>query len=179
MLLKLFNEKNEISIGKVLSPHGVVGLVKVFPYTDFPERISLLREVDLLSDQERKRYMIEKGSIYGRFWLVKFSGINSREAAAGLNGRLMVIPREDRMPLPDGSFYHDQLIGLQVHSIHGESIGVVSDIITTGGHDLLVVDRPEPGQKQLLIPVVGRFIREVNLLEERVNVDLPAGLADL
>ena len=179
MLLKLFNEKNEISIGKVLSPHGVVGLVKVFPYTDFPERISLLREVDLLSDQERKRYMIEKGSIYGRFWLVKFSGINSREAAAGLNGRLMVIPREDRMPLPDGSFYHDQLIGLRVHSIQGESIGVIADIITTGGHDILVVDRPDSGQKQLLIPVVGRFIREVNILEEQVNVDLPDGLTDL
>ncbi len=179
MLLKLFNEKSEISIGKVLSPHGIGGLVKVFPYTDFPERISLLREVELLSDRERTMYVVEKGSIYGRFWLVKFSGINSREEAAGLNGRLMVIPREDRLPLPDGSFYHDQLVGLQVHSIQGESIGVVTDIITTGGHDLLVVDRSEPGQKQLLIPVVGRFVREVNLLEERVYVDLPAGLADL
>ena len=179
MLLKLFNEKSEISIGKVLSPHGIGGLVKVFPYTDFPERISLLREVELLSDQVRTRYVVEKGSIYGRFWLVKFLGINTREEAAGLNGRLMVIPREDRMPLPDGSFYHDQLIGLQVQSIQGEPIGVISDIITTGGHDLLVVDRPEPGRKQLLIPAVGRFIREVNIIDERVNVDLPDGLADL
>jgi 16S rRNA processing protein RimM len=179
LLLKLFNEKNEISIGKVLSPHGIGGLLKVFPYTAFPERISLLREVDLLTDKERTRYVVEKGSIYGRFWLVKFSGINSREEAAGLNGRLMVIPREDRMPLPDGSFYHDQLIGLQVQSIQGESIGVISDLITTGGHDLLVVDRPEPGLKQLLIPVVGRFIREVSIQEEQVIVDLPDGLADL
>lgn len=179
MLLKLFNEKSEISIGKVLSPHGIGGLVKVFPYTDFPERISLLQEVDLLTDKERTRYVVEKGSIYGRFWLVKFSGINSREEAAGLNGRLMVIPREDRMPLPDGSYYHDQLIGLQVQSIQGESVGVVTDIIITGGHDLLVVDRPEPGLKQLLIPAVGRFVREVNLPEKRVYVDLPEGLADL
>ncbi len=179
MLLKLFNEKSEISIGKVLSPHGVIGLVKVFPYTDFPERISLLQEVDLVSDQGRKSYVIEKGSIYGRFWLVKFSGINTREEAASLNGRLMVIPREDRMPLPDGSFYHDQLIGLQVQSIQGEFIGVVTDIITTGGHDILVVDRAEPDRKQLLIPVVGRFIREVNILKKRVNVDLPEGLTDL
>jgi 16S rRNA processing protein RimM len=179
LLLKLFNEKSEISIGKVLSPHGIGGLVKVFPYTDFPERISLLQEVDLLTDKERTRYVVEKGSIYGRFWLVKFSGINSREEAAGLNGRLMVIPREDRMPLPDGSYYHDQLIGLQVQSIQGESVGVVTDIIITGGHDLLVVDRPEPGLKQLLIPAVGRFVREVNLPEKRVYVDLPEGLADL
>ena len=178
-MLKLFNEKNEISIGKVLSPHGVGGLVKVFPYTDFPERISLLQEVDLLSDQGRKKYVIENGSIYGRFWLVKFSGINNRDEAAGLNGRLMVIPREDRLPLPDGSFYHDQLVGLQVYSVQGEFIGVIKDIITTGGHDLLVVDRPESVRKQVLIPAVGKFIREVNMTEKRINVDLPDGLADL
>jgi 16S rRNA processing protein RimM len=179
LLLKLFNENNEISIGKVLSPHGVSGLVKVFPYTDFPERISLLQAVDLLTDKERKRHVIEKGSIYGRFWLVKFSGINNREEAAGLNGRLMVIPREERIPLPEGSFYHDQLIGLQIKSIQGEFIGIITDIITTGGHDLLVVDRPEPAQKQILIPAVVRFIREVNIIEECVLVDLPDGLVDL
>jgi 16S rRNA processing protein RimM len=175
----LFNEKNEISIGKVLSPHGVIGLVKVFPYTDFPERISLLQEVELVSDQERKKYVVEKGSVYGRFWLVKFSGIDNRDDAAGLNGKLMVIPRADRMPLPDGSFYHDQLVGLQVYSVPGEFIGVVADLITTGGHDLLVVDRSEPDRKQILIPAVGKFIREVNIPEERIYVDLPEGLADL
>ncbi|MBM4235577.1 MAG: hypothetical protein FJ152_03790, partial [Firmicutes bacterium] len=56
--MKLFSEESVAVIGIVLSPHGVVGLVKVFPYTDFPERITDLDRVVLKNSLGQKLMLI-------------------------------------------------------------------------------------------------------------------------
>ncbi|MBW6463578.1 MAG: ribosome maturation factor RimM [Dethiobacteria bacterium] len=177
--MKLFNKNSEVAVGKVLSPHGVGGQVKVYPYSDFPERVTLLKEVDLVSESGRESITVEQGSLYGRFWLVKFAGINNREDAARLCGSLIVIAKDDRLPLPKGSFYHDQLVGLEVYDTGGVFIGEIIDIITTGGHDLFIVQQKHRENKQILIPAVNKFILEVKMAENTVIVKLPDGLLDL
>lgn len=175
----MFNKKSEIAVGKVLSPHGVGGQVKVYPYSDFPERVTLLKEVDLVSEAGRESITVEKGSLHGRFWLIKFAGINSREEAAKLCGTLVVIAKGDRFKLPEGSFYHDQLVGLEVHDTGGALIGKIIDIITTGGHDLFLVEQKHNADRQVLIPAVKQFVLEVNVNSKTVVVMLPDGLLDL
>ncbi len=178
-LLKLFNETCDAVIGKVLSPHGVSGHVKVYPYSDFPERINLLVRVELLLDLERRMFEIETASVYGRFWLVKFKGIESREGAARIRGSLVVIPKQGRMPLPEGSYYHDQLIGLQVYTSDGKLLGRICDLLITGGHDLFLIEREDREDRKTLIPAVRKFIRKIDLQAESMVVDLPEGLIDL
>jgi len=179
LLLKLFSENNDAVIGIVLSPHGIGGLVKVFPYSDYPERIKLLQEVEMIRQSERCIMVIEKASLYGRFWLIKFAGIETREDAQSLGGNRLVIPRHQRLPLPDGHFYHDQLVGLQVYNSDGELLGLVVDIISTGGHDLIMIERAGLSDHKTLIPAVKKFIRQVDLQAERIVVDLPEGLLEL
>jgi len=177
--LKLFNKEYEVTIGRVLSPHGVTGMVKVYPYSDQPERVNLLERLDLISETGRKTYLVEKSINYGRFWLIKFEGIDTRDAAVSIGGRLLVIPKEKRLPLPEDSFYHDQLVGLDVYGIDNQFIGTVIDVITTGGHDLLQVS-PDPNHKKyILVPAVKKIIKEVDLGKKHVLVDLPEGLQDL
>jgi 16S rRNA processing protein RimM len=175
----LSSEIRDIEIGKVLSPHGVGGALKVFPYSDFPERISLLSEVELQSGKERRRMILESSSVYGRFWLVKFEGVDSREEAARLTGAMVIIPLHERMPLAEGSYYHDQLVGLHVYKLSGEVIGAVIDIIATGGHDLLVIERTGAEEKKTMIPLVRKFVSRVDLSAGTITVDLPEGLLDL
>jgi len=179
LLLKLFNEEDEVAVGRVLSPHGVTGMVKVYPYSDHPERVSLLDLVALVNEAGRVTYSVEQSAQYGRFWLIKFQGIDTREAAASIGGRLLIIPKEKRLPLPEGSFYHDQLVGLNVYSVDNRFIGVVSDVITTGGHDLLQVRPDQKQKKNILVPAVKKIIKEVNLEKNLVLVELPEGLQDL
>ncbi len=175
----MFNKNSEVAVGKVLSPHGVGGQVKVYPYSDFPERVTLLKEVDLVSESGRESITVEKGVLYGRFWLIKFAGINSREEVAKLCGNLIVIARDDRLPLPEDSFYHDQLVGLEIYDTSGAFIGEIIDIITTGGHDLFLVEQKDNANRQVLIPAVKQFIIEVNPNKKTVIVELPDGLLDL
>mgnify|MGYP001068709069 CR=1 FL=1 len=182
----MFNEQLKAAIGKILSPHGVAGQVKVFPYSDYPERVTLLTEVELVSERQSAIYTVEKGQLYGRFWLVKFKGVDTREEAARLNGALMVIDKEERIALPPDSFYHDQLVGLKVFDKAGTELGRVVDVIATGGHDLIQVERPAASDEQqaaqpqkLLIPAVKRFIVTVKPEDGIMIIDPPPGLLDL
>lgn len=163
----------------VLSPHGVGGLVKVFPYTDFPERITDLDRVVLQNNLGQKEMLIETASVYGRFWLVKFKDIDSREQAVTLRESLLIIPLEQRIALPEGSYYHDQLVGLKVFDTGGQLIGKVVDLHTTGGHDLLIVEKEDEAAKQFMVPVVKRFVMKVDRKAGEIVVELPEGLLDL
>ncbi len=169
----------DVVIGKVLSPHGTGGMVKVYPYSDYPERVYLLEEVELEAESRRKIYAVEKASLHGQYWLVKFQGINSREEAYRLGGSLVRIPREKRMPLPEGTFYHDQLVGLQVYTIEGKLLGSITGVIKSGGHDQLVLARSGQKDKITFIPAVKEFIRQLDLSAGFISVDLPEGMLDL
>ena len=83
------------------------------------------------------------------------------------------------MYLPEGRFYYDQLIGLQIYSPDDELLGLIIDIITTGGHDLFLVEQAGGEGKKALIPAVKKFIRQVDLGAGRIVADLPEGLLDL
>ena len=177
--MKLFNENDDVVIGEILSPHGIGGMLKVFPYSDFSERIDKLHEAELVRETTRRSMAVEKASLYGRFWLIKFQGVDTREEARRLSGSLLVIPKDKRMYLPEGRFYYDQLIGLQIYSPDDELLGLIIDIITTGGHDLFLVEQAGGEGKKALIPAVKKFIRQVDLGAGRIVADLPEGLLDL
>lgn len=176
--MKLSSEFPTAVIGQILSPHGVKGLVKVYPYSDFPERVNQLEEVMLRHESRSWRLTVEKGSVFGRFWLIKFKGIDSREAALGLKGSFLMIPLSERLPLPEGTYYQDQLVGLQVLSA-GKLLGRIVDVLFTGGHDLLLIKKTDQEGKTLLIPAVRKIVKRVNIEAGEVEVELPEGLLEL
>lgn len=175
-----FNE--EVAIGQILSPHGVAGISKVFPYSDYPERCHDLDQVTLEINGRRSRLTVEKASVYGRFWLLKFVGIENREQAANLTGGMLFIPMAERISLPQGSYFFDQIAGLKVYTVEGEQLGEIVDVISTGGHDLYVLKQQSGGganAKEILLPAVRRFIKQVDPVKGRMVVELPEGLTEL
>ncbi len=176
--MKLFNKETDAIIGKVVSPHGIGGLVKAYPCTDEPDRIIQLSSVELVFENERRQTIIERATLHGRFWLIKFAGSESRESAAALNGALMVIAKKNRLPLTEDSFYHDQLIGLTVYDLSAEEVGTIVDLVITGGHDVLELSLTG-SCKRAMIPAVKRFVKKVDLESGKVIVDLPPGLLEL
>ncbi len=122
---------------------------------------------------------VEKTAAHGRFWLIKFIGVETREEASRYRGALIQIPLRDRMPLPEDSFYHDQLVGLQVFSTDEKLLGHIIDIVLTGGHDLLLVEQTEEEGKHIMIPAVKEYVRIVDLRAGKIIVALPEGFLEL
>lgn len=168
--------KEDVAIGQVLSPHGVAGITRVYPYTDYPGRCHALKHVTLELHGKRGRLTVEKASIYGRFWLIKFVGVDTREQAGRLTGGILFISKLERPSLPEGSYYFDQIEGLEVYTARGELLGKIVEVVSTGGHDLY---RVNCNGKEILLPAVKQFVKQIDPFAGRMVVELPEGLTEL
>lgn len=164
-----------VTIGRVTAPHGVRGEVRVLPMTDFPERFDGLRKIFLASRQEREARTIEAVRWHKQFVLIKFEGINFRDEAANLRGRLVQVPLEEAHPLPPDTHYVFQLVGMEVFTREGRRLGVVKDVLSTGANDVYVVERAEDGS-ELLVPALHHVVLDIDGEKRRIEVQLLPGL---
>jgi 16S rRNA processing protein RimM len=163
-----------IIIGKVLSPHGVKGEVRVLPLTDFPERFQKTKSV--WSDARNTYLEIENIREQKEYLLIKFAKVNNRDQAEELTNSYLTIDREQLMELSPGHYYHFQIIGLRVYDLEGSYLGEVTDILETGANDVYVVRRT--GKKDLLIPALKIIVKEIDIKEKQMIVQLLPGLDD-
>ena len=94
-------------------------------------------------------------------------------AARDLVGESVTVSQVSAPGLPDGQYFHFQLIGMRVLTEDGEYLGQVQEILETGSNDVYVVSG-ESGE--LLIPALVDVIREVQVAEGLMVVRLLEGL---
>ena len=169
-----------VTIGEVLSAHGVRGTMKVKPLTAYPERFLGLERVFVAvngADGEVKRQerAVEEARLHRGVVLVKLAGIDDRETAKGLSGALLQVTASEVHPLPPGEYYVFDIIGLSVYDETGRCLGVVQDVMETGANDVYVVSRAD-GRGELLLPAVQDVIQRVDLGQRRMDVRLLPGL---
>jgi 16S rRNA processing protein RimM len=104
------------------------------------------------------------------------AGVDGREEASDLRGRLVMVDSGRLERLPEGEYYEYQLVGCRVEGEDGQTIGTVREIWSTGASDVLVVESEEGEQR--LIPTGGDFLREVDLDGRRIVIEVIPGLLD-
>ncbi len=147
-------------VGRVVNFWGREGLLKVVPLTDFPERLPRKREVVLWrEDTGARRHAVTGGRLQGGSVLLALEGVHDIGAAEALKGSMVLVEERDLEPLPEGTWYHHQIIGLAVRTEEGDELGKLTAIIPTGGVDVYVVGGPG-GER--MIPAAAEFIRRVD-----------------
>jgi 16S rRNA processing protein RimM len=106
--------------------------------------------------------------------LVKFEGIDTREAAEGLRGPLYVTTDELR-ELDESEYWEHELLGCNVETPAGVEVGEITALIPGPAQDLLEV-QTKAGPRY--VPAVKDLIVEVDVAARRVVVDAPPGLLD-
>jgi 16S rRNA processing protein RimM len=183
-----------VALARILRARGNKGEVAVELLTDFPQRLKELKEVflgDGASDGERggaprrvgvREFWVDRNHTgQAVYWFEGFLSINEAEKLRGLD---VLIPFEQRVVLPAGQYFVEDLVGCSVFEVAGEApelVGSVVDVQATGeaqqaGTPILVVDvRGE----ELLIPLAEDICRRVDVVGRRIEVVLPEGLRDL
>ena len=139
-------------VGKILSPHGLKGEVKVNATTDFPEE--RLATGSRLFIKNNKQYQAEK--------------ICSKE---------LYVAETDQQELPKGSYYFKDILNCPVYDAEtGEKLGVLENIETPGANDIWEI-KPEKG-KSFWIPNIESVVKKVDLANKRIEVTLLEGLRD-
>ena len=135
-------------------------------YTAYPERLRVNRTV-YLGDQHRP-LRISHVRWKNQLLLLAFLGIEDRDEALKLRNQMVYVRTEDAPDLPDGDYYHHQLLGLRVIDESSQPVGVLVEIIETGANDVFVV-KPESGPS-ILLPVIESVILSVNLEKGEITV---------
>lgn len=160
--------KKPIVLGRVSGLFGVKGWVKIYSYTDPKEAILEYRDYLLARGGKWVDASIEEGQLHGKTIIARFAGMSDRDAATDIIGCDIAVPR-GALPQPEqGQYYWSDLEGLTVVRTDGTTLGVVSHVMETGAHDVLVVK----GEGEILIPFVMQdFILEVDLGKGEIVVD--------
>ncbi len=158
-----------LAIGKLQRTHGVKGEMVMDLMTDFPDRIKPGNQV-FVGKNYREVTLINLRP-NGSKLLVAFEGFTDCDQAAVLRNQLVYIKTEDANTLPDGEFYHHEVLGMEVLDESQNLVGKVTEIITTGANDVYVIKTEEGGE--VLIPAIKSVILSVERERKQMIVRLP------
>ena len=157
-------------VARIVAPFGIRGEVKAELMTDFPDRLAGRSTALLGRENETPRSFAIRGFRFHQgFALMTFDGCNDRTTAEALRGMFVQVPVAEAPPLPDGSYFFYQIIGLRVWGTDGREYGTITDVMTTPGNDVYKVD----GERgEILVPAVAAFVRQVDLDHGRMIVEM-------
>lgn len=165
----------DVTVGLLRTSSGLDGSVKVEPLTFDPERFELLKQVAIKTARGKRLFRVERVEFRDKLLLLKLEGIDSREAAKALASSRIMIREADRLPLdePD-EFYVDELLGLEIVTESGESLGPIIEVLNYPAND--VYETP-----LALVPAIRQIVKQIDLKARRVIVEDRPGLrkADL
>jgi 16S rRNA processing protein RimM len=168
-----------VVVGRLRKPHGLKGDCTLFPLTDSPDEVFAPdREVwvvDLQGDTVAGPFTVERSRSYHREWLVKFAGVESREALEPLRGMFLWVPPEALGPLGEDEVYLHELDGFSVRLADDTPLGLVSAIYELPGGLMIEVQGPK---REFLLPYKKEFVREVDRAGRRLVVSPPEGLLE-
>ena len=116
------NDKN-VFVGKVSSPHGIKGWLKVISYTDPIENILYYKEWFINNDEGKETFSIEDSRIQGKKIIVKLDGIDDRDDAEDLKNKEIFVSRIELPKLEENTFYWNDSLDLSVLDQKGKQIG--------------------------------------------------------
>lgn len=154
--------KQYITVGRILSPWGVKGQVKVEPLTDDIKRFKNLKEVFYEEENNLKKLNIEEVIfIRNAFVIIKFQGIDDRNEAEKYRNVYIMVDRKDAVKLPKGRYFICDIIGLKVYTLEREYLGEITNVIQTGANDVYVVKSNE--DKEILIPAIKEVVKNIDV----------------
>ncbi len=165
-----------VVVGRVGSPHGVRGWLKLFSYTQPTDHILqyshwFIQKHDGWEPVDMATLSIDSGN-NGHYIRIKFAACNSPEAARLYTNLLIGVTRDQLPVLSKGDYYWSDLEGLTVINHEGILFGQVSHLFSTGANDVLVVK----GDRERLLPYINDVILEVDLDKGQIKVNWDADL---
>ncbi|KQV20537.1 16S rRNA processing protein RimM [Rhizobium sp. Root1203] len=168
--------ENPVLMATIGGAQGLRGEVRAKAYTADPTALGDYghlhsldgRSFEILEIREAKTVVV-----------VRFRGINDRNAAEALNGLELYVER-DNLPdeeLEEDEFFYADLEGLEALDDQGISYGTVTGVFDFGAGDLL--ELKGPGKRPVLIPFSEASVLEIDLDGGKITIDpLAAGLVE-
>jgi 16S rRNA processing protein RimM len=159
-------------IGKLTRPHGVHGEIFFEILTDFPDR---LKPGGLVYTGEQYiPHVIHSLRNHKNGLIVGFDGYHDPESVGKLRNQFVFIRSNNIPPLPEGEYYHHELLGLRIMTSENHELGELVQIMQTGANDVFIVQTPS--KAEILIPYIDEIVRKIDLEKGEILIDPIPGL---
>lgn len=163
-----------LAVGRVTRTHGVRGEVAVQPLSEVESRFQA-GSVLLLGPTGHRRLTVREARAHGHRLLVRFEEVRDLGEAESLRGRLLLVRAEDAPPLPADHYWVHELVGLEVLTETGRTLGRIREVLHNPANDVWLVER-DGGE--VLIPALRDVIAEVDPTAQRVVIREVPGLLE-
>lgn len=135
-----------VTLAAVAGAHGVIGEVRL---KLFGEGVESLKRFRAFNDSALTLSKLRDDGKGGA--IARFAEVADRTAAEKLRGTALTVPRSALPPLPEGEYYHADLVGLSAVSSEGEPLGTCIAVENFGAGDVLEIQRPTG--KKFMVPM--------------------------
>ncbi len=135
-----------VTLAAIIGAHGISGEVRL---KLFGEGVDSLRRFRAFNDSGLTLLKLKDDGKGGA--IARFAEVADRNAAEALRGTALTVARSELPSLPEGEYYHADLIGLAAVSDAGDPLGTVLAVENYGAGDVLEIERP--GGKKFMVPM--------------------------
>lgn len=161
-----------LKVGEIINTHGLKGELKVYPYTDFPEkRFAINSKVYLLIDNNYQEFFINGFRLYKNLIYISLQGLNSINLVEKYKS-LDIYVDENEFDDIDEDYYF-KLYNLEVFDQANKYLGRVESIYDNGRQSILKVVQ---ANNYFYLPFVDEFIVEIDYNKKKIIVKLIDGL---
>ncbi|WMY97347.1 MAG: ribosome maturation factor RimM [Arsenophonus sp.] len=165
------NHENLIVLGKICSPYGVKGWIKIFSYSQIKSNIFNYSPWYIKELNKWKKIFVKNWQCYKKNFIFKIDYINDRDMAKRICNSYIFVKKKQLPILPLDEFYWFNILDCQVINIDGKLLGYVKDIIETGSNDVLIVRNSNHKLNEFLIPfILKKVIRRIDTFNKVIYV---------
>jgi 16S rRNA processing protein RimM len=161
-----------VAVGRITSAHGVKGEVAVLVLSQVAERFEPGAQL-FLDEAGSQTVTVVAARPHRQRLLVQFEEVADRNRAESLRGSYLFVPASSAPSLPEGEFWTHDLVGCEVLTVGGRSLGHIREVIHTAANDVWVA---QGADGEVLIPALKDVIQTVDLSSRRVVVREIEGL---
>ncbi|MGI9549145.1 MAG: ribosome maturation factor RimM [Bdellovibrionales bacterium] len=172
MTKKIINKKNILKVGIVSRPHGLKGELFIKPLHLLPSWPRNISTVFI----DQSEFEIESYKNHKQGFIFKLKNINHIDQSESLKGLEVSFPLECFFSKKNENIYLSELLKFQVEVLNQGVIGVVQSFESTELQDILLVSN---GQKELKIPLVSDYIKNIDFIQKKILVDLPENFLEI
>lgn len=158
----------EVYIGEIVNTHGLKGELRIVSDFAFKDSV-FIPGMKIYLGKRKQEMTIQSYRPHKIYDMIFLDGIHDINEAIAFKGDSVYVKRED---IDIDGYVKEDIIGLDVY-YNNDKIGTVKNIIHNPGQDLLVI---RGNRRQNMIPFVSEFVKNIDLENKRMDIDVIEGL---
>lgn len=160
---------NYIYIGQIVNTHGIKGEVRI--KSDFKYKKDIFKkDFNIYIGNDKIKQTINTYRVHKDYDMITFNNITDINDVLEYKGLNVYVVREE---LNIDGILDEDIIGMNVYSDTKE-IGLVTDILKSKAHDILVIEKDK---KRYLVPYIDEFVN-IDINNKKIMINEIEGLLD-